>query len=92
MTSEATVDILPPQQGNLRLTDARVTWRFRPLAAGEVEVINEAHVDPGSALPGWVTNMLLVDTPYETLRALSGAVRQPKYTDAEFDFVTEPGD
>ena len=90
MNSEATADILPREKGKLRLLDANVSWRFSPLPNGSVEVINQAHINPGSRLPGWITNRLLVDTPYETMKSFVAEVRKTKYQDAEVNFVTEP--
>jgi len=63
MNSEATIGRMDEVRGRLRLTEAKANWTFRPLGGGRVEISNEAHINPGSALPGWVTNMLLVDTP-----------------------------
>ncbi len=76
--------------GRLRLTEANLQWYFRPLPSGAVEVSNEAHIDLGSALPGWVTNMLLVDTPYETLRRFIEVVQQDKYRQAMVPGIVEP--
>jgi hypothetical protein len=90
MSSYATEGQLEPVKGRLRLTEARVTWQFRPLPSGAVEVMSEAHINPGSPLPGFVTNMLLVDTPYETLRAFREAIHRPEYAAVSYDFVQEP--
>lgn len=90
MNSEATADILPGKKGKLRLLEANVSWRFSPLPNGSIEVINQAHINPGSRIPGWVTNRLLVDTPYETMKSFVAEVRKTKYRDAEVSFVTEP--
>lgn len=76
--------------GRLRLTDVQVQWRFEPLDDGSVRVSNQAHVDPGSSLPGWVTNILLVDTPFETMRGFVSAVRAPEYLDADPGFIINP--
>ncbi len=90
MNSEATVDILPRKKGKLRLLSASVSWQFNPLPDGFVEVINQAHINPGSRLPGWITNRLLVDTPYETMKSFVAEVRKPKYRDADVSFINEP--
>ena len=90
MHSQATVGILPETDDKLRLTEARATWRFTPLGDGRVEVANFAHINPGSSLPGWVTNMLLVDTPYEMLKSLVTAVQDSRYAQASISFVREP--
>jgi hypothetical protein len=92
LESEATNGILEEVKGKLRLTEAKVSWNFLPQADGSIQVINEAHVNPGSAFPGWVINMLLVDTPFETMKSFREEVTSPKYADAEFGFVTEPGE
>ncbi len=90
MSSVAAPEELEEMDGRLRLREVAVKWFFTPLGDGRVRVVNEAHINPGSALPGWVTNMLLVDTPYETLRALTDAVRDPEYADAQVSFISEP--
>ena len=90
MNSEATADILPRVKGKLRLLEANVSWQFSPLPNGSVEVINQAHINPGSRIPGWITNMLLIDTPYQTMKSFVAEVRKTKYQDAEIIFVTEP--
>lgn len=90
MQSRATQGELEEVKGRLRLTDAMASWHFRPLSTGAVEVINEAHINPGSALPGWLTNILLVDTPFSVMQSFSETVQQPKYRDAAVEFITEP--
>jgi hypothetical protein len=88
--SEAATGILDDIGGRLRLTDVKLGWRFRPLESGAVEVSNEAHIDPGSILPGWVSNLLLVNVPYDTMKSFVVEVREPEYRDAEIGFITEP--
>ena len=90
MNSEATTGRMDEVRGRVRLTDAIASWRFIPLNSGAVEIISQAHVDPGSSLPGWVTNMLLVDTPFETMKAFVEEVIKPKYSDAQMSFIIEP--
>mgnify|MGYP005644075015 CR=1 FL=1 len=92
LISNATNGIIEEVKGTLRLTEASVSWHFLPQEDGSIQVVNEAHINPGSALPGWIINMLLVETPFETMKAFREEVTSPKYADAEFEFVTEPGD
>ena len=91
LISNATNGIIEEVKGTLRLTEASVSWHFLPQEDGSIQVVNEAHINPGSALPGWIINMLLVETPFETMKAFREEVTSPKYADAEFGFVTEPG-
>ncbi|MCH7670931.1 MAG: hypothetical protein IIB72_02060 [Proteobacteria bacterium] len=88
--SEATTGILEEIAGRLRLTQLRLGWIFKPLESGAVEISNEAHIDPGSSLPGWITNLLLVSIPYETMRSFVLEVTKPAYRDAVVSFVREP--
>ena len=92
MLSDAVEGKMDDVRGRLRLTEAKASWRFRPLDDGAVEITNEAHINPGSSIPGWVTNMLLVDTPYQTMVSFVAEVRNPKYQNASLDFVQEAAD
>ena len=90
MNSTATLGKMEEVRGRLRLTQAMASWNFVPQADGSVLISNEAHINPGSALPGWLTNMLLVDAPFETMASFVGAVRDPKYAEIRLSFVQEP--
>ena len=87
--SEATNGILDEFDDRLRLKQLTLSWEFKPLDSGAVEITNETHVDPGSILPGWLTNMLLVDIPFETMSSLVTEVTKPQYRDAVICFVKE---
>ncbi|MDC3196370.1 START domain-containing protein [Gammaproteobacteria bacterium] len=91
MNSVATVDRMDEVSGRLRLKKAMASWHFTPLADGSVSISNAAHIDPGSPLPGWLTNRLLIEAPFETMKAFVAEVRNPKYQDAQLSFVQEPG-
>lgn len=89
MTSTAVQGGVDPMRGRVRLTNANAMWQFSPNADGSISIINQAHIDPGSSIPGWVTNMLLVDTPFETMKSYLAEVRKPKYQSAETGFIKE---
>ena len=72
-----------------RLTKAVASWNFAPQANGSVLISNQPHINPGSAFPGWVTSMLLIDAPYETVNSFVSEVRNPKYVDAQLSFIQE---
>ena len=73
----------------MRLTKAVASWNFAPQGNGYVLISSQPRINPGSALPGWVTNMLLIDVPYETLNSFVSEVRNSKYVDAELSFIQE---
>ena len=88
--SLATEGGMAATDGRLRPSEVNLHWYFRPLPSVAVEVSNEAPINQGSALPGWVTNRLLVDTPSETLRAFIEAVQQDKYRQARSPASSSP--
>lgn len=90
MESVAVSGMLDEVRGRLRLTEATASWKFLPLDSNAVQITNEAHINPGSNLPGWVTNMLLVDTPFETMKSFVAAVIEPKYQNTSVGFIKEP--
>ena len=90
MLSKATTDILPYKKGRKRLTEAQASWTFTPLEEGKVRVSNTAHINPGTNLPGWITNMLLVETPHATMASFIAEVNKPSYKNALVSFVQEP--
>jgi hypothetical protein len=89
MNSVATVGNMDEVRGRLRLTKAVASWNFAPQADGSVLISNQAHIDPGSSLPGWVTNMLLIDAPFETMKSFVSEAANPKYVDAQLSFIQE---
>lgn len=89
--SQATEGLLEKNKGVVRLTQVNASWDFIPLPDGGVEVTTLAHVNPGGLLPAWITNLLLVDSPFNTLINLKKVVKRPKYQHAEVSFIVEPG-
>lgn len=90
MTSTAVAGGVDEVRGRLRLSEANATWQFTPKPDGSIEVLNQAHINPGSSIPGWVTNMLLVDTPFETMKSFLVEVASSRYQRAEVGFIQEP--
>ena len=55
-----------------------------------MEVVSLAHIDPAGGVPAWLTNRLLVDSPWDTMRDMRKIVNEGRYADASFSFVSEP--
>lgn len=89
MKSTAVSAGVEKKRGRLRLTEANATWQFTPRPDGSIEIMNQAHINPGSSIPGWVTNMLLVDTPFETMKSYIAEVVKPKYQLAQISFIQD---
>lgn len=71
---EAVPDYLPPRDGKVRVPQADGRWKVTPNADG-VKVSYQVHAAPGGAIPGWLANQAVVDTPYDTLTALRAYVQ-----------------
>jgi hypothetical protein len=87
MRSDATPNRLPKRKGLVRVQYASSEWHFTPKANGIVLVENYAHVDPTGSVPAWLTNLLIVDSPYKTLTNMRELISNGAYSDAEVDFI-----
>lgn len=70
----------------IRLTTGITSWEFVPNAEGGTDVVSYAHLDPGGAVPAWLTNILLVDSPFDTMVGMRDLAATGKYQDAPIPF------
>ena len=89
MQGNATIGKLEESEGIVRLTEAQVNWELTALENGSVKVVLEAHINPASLLPSWVTNMLLVDSPYNSMKGLRQRVKLELYQGVELSYIHE---
>lgn len=87
MTSVATDSQLVPTGKSIRLKKAFAQWHFEQLDAQTIQVESFAHIDPNGVTPAWVTNMLLVDSPYETLKKMTTLLESGRYDKSKVDFL-----
>ncbi|AIV52731.1 START domain protein [Burkholderia pseudomallei MSHR7498] len=66
---EAAPDYVPPRDGKVRIPEANGQWKLVPNSQG-VSVTYQMHMSSGGAIPSWLANQAVVDTPYDTLKAL----------------------
>lgn len=88
MRADIVADKLPRTKKVIRLTTGVTSWTFKPNADGTTEVISHAHLDPGGAVPSWITNMLLVDSPFDTMKNMRELAESGEYQDTSLDFLT----
>jgi len=50
-------------------------WKLTPLTNGEVLVTMQMLTEPGGIIPSWLANLVVVDSPYTTLKNLSERLR-----------------
>jgi hypothetical protein len=66
---EAVPNHVPAVKGKVRIPRADGYWKLVPTSTG-VAVTFQMHADPGGAIPSWLANQTVVDTPFKTLQAL----------------------
>ena len=87
-TVKALTGILPEVSGVVRMTRADGYWKFREMGNGRVEVTLQIHAEPGGNIPGWLANTSVTSTPIETLLSLAKEVKNPRYHNQKFEFLT----
>jgi hypothetical protein len=79
-----------PEPGCVRMPYFSGTWIFRPLGKGEVEVTMQGLADPGGIIPGGIVNLIIHETPYQTLRGLRRVIGNPQYQAVAMARIREP--
>jgi hypothetical protein len=76
LTGERRIDavalngVIPEQDDLVRIKDYRQTWTISPLGKERTHVVLEGFIDPAGAIPDWLSNMLLTDTPLKAINGL----------------------
>lgn len=86
MTSTATTGRMEKTKA-VRIEKAVAHWHFTQLTGGKVQVENFAHIDPNGPTPAWLTNLLLVSSPFITMKNMRKLIQSGKYDDAKVDFL-----
>ncbi len=79
--------LIPATRKAVRLKNAVTKWILTPTAEGRLEIANEGHIDPSGPTPAWMTNLLLVDSPFKTMQSLRREMSEDRYADSSFDFI-----
>ena len=80
-------DRVPKRRGALRMEDSVTGWEFTQLEDDLLQVVSTGHIDPAGPTPAWVTNMMLVDSPFKTMEGLREIMETDNYADIEFEFI-----
>ena len=79
---------VPTKRRVIRLSQGTTSWAFTPTADGSTKIISYAHLNPGGSVPPWLTNMLLVDSPFDTMADMRAVVATGKYKNTSFHFIS----
>jgi len=85
-TGRAMPDRVAPEKGLVRVKHADSNWHFTPLENGKTLVENYTHVDPNGPIPAFLVNLLLVSTPYNSLKGMRKRLKEGVYDKAELPF------
>ena len=72
-------DVFPENDDHVRIRTMTGYWQMTPQDDGVIEIVYEAHADPGGGLPSWLVNSFLVDAPLETLRGFRDLIGEEQY-------------
>ena len=86
MTSTATAGGTPKTDA-VRIQKAVSQWHFTPNNDGTTKVENFAHIDPNGPTPAWITNMMLVDSPFKSMQNMREIVEAGSYADVKIAFL-----
>jgi hypothetical protein len=88
MLSQAINSPLNVKKKVIRVSEAVSEWHFTPQENGQTLVENFAHIDPNGAMPAWIINALIIDSPYKTLKRMRRIVESGEYDDINLPFIS----
>ena len=62
-------------------------WKVKVVAKNKLEVIFLMQVDPGGAVPSWLANLFVEDTPFNTLTNIKKNIDQNKANNSFYNFI-----
>lgn len=77
LTNEVTITLRnvqsnePIPENSLLIPIMKGYWKLTPVGENKVHVMMQMLTDPGGIIPAWLANMVVVDSPYVTLKNLS---------------------
>jgi hypothetical protein len=66
--------VIPERKDMVRITDYLQTWTIIP-AGKMTHIVLEGYVDPAGAIPNWISNMLIIESPIKAISGLREAMK-----------------
>jgi hypothetical protein len=79
--------MVPERDGIVRVKSSISKWLIFPLNKNEVKIEYTIQLDPGGAIPAWLTNMFASEGPTESFKALRLQLNKPEYKTAHVPFI-----
>jgi hypothetical protein len=67
ITAVPLTGVIPERNNMVRIKDYLQTWTIIPAGKEITHVVLEGFVDPAGSIPDWISNMLIVDSPFKTI-------------------------
>ena len=80
---------LVPKTSAVRIEEAFSQWHFTPQSDGTTLVESFGHINPNGPAPAWLTNSLLIGSPYKTLKAMKSIIEAGNYNPKQIAFIKE---
>jgi hypothetical protein len=87
--ARAEPDLVPNQEGKVRVRTSNARWEVTPLGPGQLKIVYTVKFDPAGSVPAWLVNMFVTKAPYQTFMKLREGVKRPEYQNAHLDFIKE---
>jgi hypothetical protein len=78
-----------PETDNVRMQQSTGEYVFEPAADGMVNVTWRQHAEPAGGIPQWLINAMLVDIPFNSLKALQQLAQNQPYHEAQLRYSAE---
>ena len=62
--------VIPEHKDKVRIKDYRQIWTIIPAGKEMTHIVLEGFVDPAGAIPNWISNMLIIESPIKAIRGL----------------------
>lgn len=79
--------MVPERDGIVRVKSSISKWLIYPLSKNEVKVEYTIQLDPGGAIPAWLTNMFASEGPTQSFKALRLQLKKAEYRNARVPFI-----
>jgi hypothetical protein len=76
VTAKPLLNVVPENPAYIRIKVYSQKWTITPVGDSLVHVVLEGSVDPGGAVPDWIYNMVIADTPLKIMRGIKARVEK----------------
>jgi len=82
-------DLIPENEGVVRVRSVSSQWSLNPLGNGEVHITFELAIDIGGKIPAWLINLGVTRGPLNTMEGLIDQLEQGNYKNSNRPNIKE---